>query len=152
MNLNVNLTRQKHSFEVLLNSSNLTKMPSSAVGDVVPSKLQLAPLVLLDLNHRTRSRTRSRRKPGRRPYQLLRLGHHPNPAAGDYSHYQPLDDVDVYPPQANDPPPKYTPPPSYSTATGARIARMLRQSFRRSVRCVSFQGIKPITQAELTFN
>ncbi|XP_075227667.1 sodium-dependent transporter bedraggled isoform X2 [Lycorma delicatula] len=34
----------------------------------------------------------------------------------------------------NDPPPKYTPPPSYSTATGARIARMLRQSFRRSVR------------------
>jgi len=33
-----------------------------------------------------------------------------------------------------DPPPKYTPPPSYSTATGARIARMLRQSFRRSVR------------------
>ena len=26
-----------------------------------------------------------------------------------------------------DPPPKYTPPPSYSTATGARIARMLRQ-------------------------
>jgi len=38
------------------------------------------------------------------------------------------------PPQANDPPPKYTPPPSYSTATGARIARMLRQSFRRSVR------------------
>ena len=35
---------------------------------------------------------------------------------------------------ASDPPPKYTPPPSYSTATGARIARMLRQSFRRSVR------------------
>ncbi|KAL0275503.1 UNVERIFIED_CONTAM: hypothetical protein PYX00_003332 [Menopon gallinae] len=33
-----------------------------------------------------------------------------------------------------DPPPKYTPPPSYSTATGARIAKMLRQSFRRSVR------------------
>jgi len=38
------------------------------------------------------------------------------------------------PPPPNDPPPKYTPPPSYSTATGARIARMLRQSFRRSVR------------------
>ena len=35
---------------------------------------------------------------------------------------------------SSDPPPKYTPPPSYSTATGARIARMLRQSFRRSVR------------------
>ena len=34
------------------------------------------------------------------------------------------------PPQASDPPPKYTPPPSYSTATGARIARMIRQSFR----------------------
>ncbi|BET01002.1 transporter [Nesidiocoris tenuis] len=33
-----------------------------------------------------------------------------------------------------DPPPKYTPPPSYSTATGARIAKMLRQSFRRSFR------------------
>ena len=37
-------------------------------------------------------------------------------------------------PPASDPPPKYTPPPSYSTARGARIARMLRQSFRRSVR------------------
>ncbi|KAL1131256.1 hypothetical protein AAG570_010874 [Ranatra chinensis] len=33
-----------------------------------------------------------------------------------------------------DPPPKYTPPPSYTTATGARIAKLLRQSFRRSVR------------------
>merc|ERR1719510_784614 len=33
-----------------------------------------------------------------------------------------------------DPPPKYTPPPSYSTATGARIARFLRQSFRQSIR------------------
>ncbi|XP_076379577.1 sodium-dependent transporter bedraggled isoform X2 [Megalopta genalis] len=33
-----------------------------------------------------------------------------------------------------DPPPKYTPPPSYTTATGASIAKMLRQSFRRSVR------------------
>jgi solute carrier family 6 (neurotransmitter transporter) len=31
------------------------------------------------------------------------------------------------PPPANDPPPKYTPPPSYSTATGARIARMIRE-------------------------
>ena len=34
----------------------------------------------------------------------------------------------------NDPPPKYTPPPSYSTATGARLARFLRQSFRQSMR------------------
>ncbi|XP_063242544.1 sodium-dependent transporter bedraggled [Bacillus rossius redtenbacheri] len=34
----------------------------------------------------------------------------------------------------DDPPPKYTPPPSYSTATGARIAKMLRQSIRRSMR------------------
>lgn len=33
-----------------------------------------------------------------------------------------------------DPPPKYTPPPSYTTATGARIAKLLRQSFRRSMR------------------
>lgn len=33
-----------------------------------------------------------------------------------------------------DPPPKYTPPPSYTTATGARIAKFLRQSIRRSVR------------------
>ncbi|RZF39999.1 hypothetical protein LSTR_LSTR002402 [Laodelphax striatellus] len=33
-----------------------------------------------------------------------------------------------------DPPPKYTPPPSYSTATGARIAKLFRQSFRRSMR------------------
>lgn len=36
-----------------------------------------------------------------------------------------------------DPPPKYTPPPSYTTATGARIAKMLRQSFRRSVRRIA---------------
>ena len=39
-----------------------------------------------------------------------------------------------------DPPPKYTPPPSYSTATGARIARMLRESFRRSVRRLGARG------------
>jgi len=39
-----------------------------------------------------------------------------------------------------DPPPKYTPPLSYSTATGARIARMLRQSFRRSVRRLAGAG------------
>ena len=38
-----------------------------------------------------------------------------------------------------DPPPKYTPPPSYSTATGARLARMLRQSLRRSMR--RLQGV-----------
>ncbi|XP_044591608.1 sodium-dependent transporter bedraggled [Cotesia glomerata] len=36
-----------------------------------------------------------------------------------------------------DPPPKYTPPPSYTTATGARIAKMLRQSFRQSVRRIA---------------
>jgi len=36
-----------------------------------------------------------------------------------------------------DPPPKYTPPPSYTTATGARIAKMLRQSFRRSMRRIA---------------
>ncbi|KRG05487.1 sodium-dependent transporter bedraggled isoform X2 [Drosophila mojavensis] len=36
----------------------------------------------------------------------------------------------------NDAPPKYTPPPSYTTATGARLAKMLRQSIRRSVRRV----------------
>lgn len=36
--------------------------------------------------------------------------------------------------QFEDPPPKYTPPPSYTTATGARIAKLLRQSIRRSVR------------------
>ncbi|XP_050427920.1 sodium-dependent transporter bedraggled isoform X2 [Adelges cooleyi] len=39
--------------------------------------------------------------------------------------------------QIEDPPPKYTPPPSYSTATGARIAKMLRQSIRRSVRRIA---------------
>uniref|UniRef100_A0A182QVH0 Sodium-neurotransmitter symporter n=1 Tax=Anopheles farauti TaxID=69004 RepID=A0A182QVH0_9DIPT len=33
-----------------------------------------------------------------------------------------------------DAPPKYTPPPSYTTATGARIAKLLRNSIRRSVR------------------
>lgn len=34
----------------------------------------------------------------------------------------------------DDAPPKYTPPPSYTTATGARLAKLLRQSIRRSVR------------------
>lgn len=34
----------------------------------------------------------------------------------------------------DDAPPKYTPPPSYTTATGARIAKILRNSIRRSVR------------------
>uniref|UniRef100_A0A1A9UWA6 Transporter n=1 Tax=Glossina austeni TaxID=7395 RepID=A0A1A9UWA6_GLOAU len=34
----------------------------------------------------------------------------------------------------DDAPPKYTPPPSYTTATGARLAKMFRQSIRRSVR------------------
>ncbi|XP_053685841.1 sodium-dependent transporter bedraggled [Sabethes cyaneus] len=41
--------------------------------------------------------------------------------------------VESRPPQ-DDAPPKYTPPPSYTTATGARIAKMLRNSIRRSVR------------------
>ncbi|GJQ74572.1 hypothetical protein Trydic_g21433 [Trypoxylus dichotomus] len=45
------------------------------------------------------------------------------------------------PPTSNippeDPPPKYTPPPSYTTATGARIAKLLRQSIRRSVRRIA---------------
>ncbi|CAG9825106.1 unnamed protein product [Phaedon cochleariae] len=36
-----------------------------------------------------------------------------------------------------DPPPKYTPPPSYTTATGARLAKLLRQSIRRSVRRIA---------------
>jgi len=34
----------------------------------------------------------------------------------------------------DDAPPKYTPPPSYTTATGARLAKLLRNSIRRSVR------------------
>lgn len=34
----------------------------------------------------------------------------------------------------DDDPPKYTPPPSYTTATGARLAKILRQSLRRSIR------------------
>ncbi|XP_055372530.1 putative uncharacterized protein DDB_G0282133 [Condylostylus longicornis] len=34
----------------------------------------------------------------------------------------------------DDAPPKYTPPPSYTTATGARLAKIFRQSIRRSVR------------------
>lgn len=36
-----------------------------------------------------------------------------------------------------DPPPKYTPPPSYSTATGARLAKMLRHSFHRTIRRIA---------------
>lgn len=43
-------------------------------------------------------------------------------------------EVPVTPIIPDDVPPKYTPPPSYTTATGARIAKMLRQSIRRSVR------------------
>lgn len=35
-----------------------------------------------------------------------------------------------------DSPPKYTPPPSYTTATGAKMAKFLRRSFRRSIRSV----------------
>ncbi|KAK3926921.1 Sodium- and chloride-dependent glycine transporter 2 [Frankliniella fusca] len=48
-----------------------------------------------------------------------------------------------------DPPPKYTPPPSYTTATGARIAKMLRQSFRRSVRRLQLavSGVGPAAAA-----
>nr|CAH7720223.1 unnamed protein product [Callosobruchus chinensis] len=38
---------------------------------------------------------------------------------------------------AEDPPPKYTPPPSYTTATGVRLAKLLRQSIRRSVRRIA---------------
>ncbi|XP_015112215.1 uncharacterized protein LOC107037905 isoform X2 [Diachasma alloeum] len=51
-----------------------------------------------------------------------------------------------------DPPPKYTPPPSYTTATGARIAKMLRQSFRRSVRRIANvlgEGSAPRARAAL---
>jgi len=53
-------------------------------------------------------------------------------------------------PPANDPPPKYTPPPSYSTATGARLARMLRQSFRQSVRRLRDVAAAVTVQAEAT--
>lgn len=38
---------------------------------------------------------------------------------------------------ADDPPPKYTPPPSYTTATGAKIAKFLRNSLRRSIRRIT---------------
>ncbi|KAK2715104.1 sodium-dependent transporter bedraggled-like [Artemia franciscana] len=34
-------------------------------------------------------------------------------------------------PVYTEPPPKYTPPPTYNTATGARVAKILRESFRR---------------------
>ncbi|KAL1492258.1 hypothetical protein ABEB36_012734 [Hypothenemus hampei] len=40
-------------------------------------------------------------------------------------------------PPLEDPPPKYTPPPSYTTATGARLAKFLRQSIRRSMRRIA---------------
>lgn len=36
-----------------------------------------------------------------------------------------------------DPPPKYTPPPSYTTATGARLAKLFRQTLRRSIRRIT---------------
>lgn len=44
-----------------------------------------------------------------------------------------------------DDPPKYTPPPSYTTATGARIAKMLRNSIRRSVRRIMGESSRPRT-------
>lgn len=62
------------------------------------------------------------------------------------SHYSASDGIDrpslsipatisLEPPTVvDDAPPKYTPPPSYTTATGARLAKMLRNSIRRSVR------------------
>ncbi|CAG7659297.1 unnamed protein product [Allacma fusca] len=48
-----------------------------------------------------------------------------------------------------DPPPKYTPPPSYSTATGAKIAKFLRSSFRRSMRRLGGGPSSSTTSAEL---
>lgn len=36
-----------------------------------------------------------------------------------------------------DPPPKYTPPPSYTTATGARLSKLFRQTIRRSIRRIA---------------
>lgn len=36
-----------------------------------------------------------------------------------------------------DPPPKYTPPPSYTTATGARLAKLFRNTIRRSIRRIT---------------
>lgn len=38
---------------------------------------------------------------------------------------------------AEDPPPKYTPPPSYTTATGARLAKLFGQTLRRSIRRIT---------------
>ncbi|KAF4527278.1 hypothetical protein B566_EDAN006999 [Ephemera danica] len=52
---------------------------------------------------------------------------------------------------SDDPPPKYTPPPSYTTATGARIAKLLRESIRRSMRRLaapSTSGTTAQTSAE----
>ncbi|XP_037820576.1 uncharacterized protein LOC119609715 isoform X2 [Lucilia sericata] len=43
----------------------------------------------------------------------------------------------------DDAPPKYTPPPSYTTATGARLAKILRQSLRRSVRRILGESERP---------
>ncbi|XP_065367074.1 sodium-dependent transporter bedraggled isoform X2 [Calliphora vicina] len=43
----------------------------------------------------------------------------------------------------DDAPPKYTPPPSYTTATGARLSKMLRQTLRRSVRRILGECERP---------
>lgn len=61
---------------------------------------------------------------------------------------------------APDPPPKYTPPPSYSTATGARLLRSLRTSFRTLRRVTSrtesmgasLENQMPITLSESVDN
>lgn len=50
------------------------------------------------------------------------------------SRYRENNENSNFRPFQDDAPPKYTPPPSYTTATGARLAKMLRQSLRRSVR------------------
>ncbi|KAM7343250.1 sodium-dependent transporter bedraggled isoform 2-T3 [Cochliomyia hominivorax] len=59
---------------------------------------------------------------------------------------------------ADDEPPKYTPPPSYTTATGARLAKILRQSLRHSVTRILGNSrrqrlsIQPETQNEHGFH
>lgn len=54
-------------------------------------------------------------------------------AMNDLSHSATIDNIESHVVR-DDAPPKYTPPPSYTTATGAYLAKILRQSVRRSVR------------------
>ncbi|XP_050296620.1 sodium-dependent transporter bedraggled isoform X2 [Anthonomus grandis grandis] len=59
------------------------------------------------------------------------------PPIGEHMEPTPTATTEQNPAPPPDPPPKYTPPPSYTTATGAGLIKILRQSIRRSTRRIA---------------